>query len=60
MVLVHPPPQDGPKFDSEPTEVSPGVFERKGSVKKFMVTFKLVQTTTVVDGKVTSVRLQKV
>ena len=52
-------PQDGPTFEAEATEVSPGVFQRKGSVKKFMMTIKLIQTTTVHDGKITSVQLKK-
>ena len=51
--------QDGPKLDAEAVEASAGVFVRNGTVKKMMITIKLRQTTTVVDGKITSVRLEK-
>ena len=51
--------QDGPSFETEITEVSPGVFQRKGTVKKFMMTIRLLQTIAVQDGKITSVQLKK-
>lgn len=51
--------QDGPSFEAEVTEVSSGVFQRKGTVKKFMMTIRLLQTITVQGGKITSVQLKK-
>ena len=51
--------QDGPKFEDQIVEVSPGVYQRKGTVKQMMITIKLLQTISVADGKVASVMLSK-
>jgi hypothetical protein len=52
-------PQGSPSFESEVTEISPGVFQRKGTVKKFMVTAHLMQTTVVENGKITSIQIKR-
>ena len=51
--------QDAPKFEEEATEIAPGMFQRKGTVKKFMMLFHLIQTTVVQDGKIVSIQIKK-
>lgn len=51
--------QDAPKFEAEVTETGPGVFQRKGTVKRFMMLYQLVQTIVVQDGKIVSIQIKK-
>ena len=52
-------PKDGPVFDKDFVEASPGVFVRGATVKRMMMTVKLSQTITLTDGKITSIVLKR-
>lgn len=52
-------PKDGPVFEKEFVESCPGVFVRGATVKRMMMTVKLTQTITIVDGRISLIVLER-